>query len=92
MLTVNLLLFKLFVTSFHFIEFCKSCIQFLMLGLDPQTWTWDEPDRAEQVGSEKGAAKDSGVAENPLNPTIEEQNKWDDLLQARYEYFGATVF
>jgi hypothetical protein len=59
--------------------------------VDPQTWTWNEPGRPERVGSEEGAARDIGAVENPLKSTVEEQNKWEELLRPRYENSGAPT-
>lgn len=50
-----------------------------------KTWTWNEPGRPERVGSEEGAARDIGAVENPLKSTVEEQNKWEELLRPRWE-------
>ena len=63
-----------------------------MAVVDPQTWTWNEPDGAEQVGSDEDAARNIEASENPLNSAVEEQNIWDELLRARYEVFGALTF
>lgn len=55
-----------------------------MTVVDSQTWTWNEQDCGEQMDNEEDSPRDIEIAENPLNPSVE-QNKWEELLRLRYE-------
>ncbi|XP_024393478.1 protein CHROMATIN REMODELING 4 isoform X4 [Physcomitrium patens] len=49
-----------------------------------KTWTWNEQDCGEQMDNEEDSPRDIEIAENPLNPSVE-QNKWEELLRLRWE-------